>query len=262
MIKEIKLTTGYWVSHVFLLLLIISGAKASYGQTGKKNDNPSVNEIITTNPEGMGISLTIDFQKGPAHNHPLMAIWIEDTEGRYLQTLYVSRSVARGVFDYGDHSTGKWKPGEILRPAALPYWSHKRNVLNDKGNYMPRPGFEVADALSGATPRAGFRLLTRTDTVTGKKFRVLCEINQSWDWNNHWTNTMYPEDAEYKTSSQPAVVYAGEIDPTIEGIIVSLVPIGRSHHSGADGKLYNDLETLTTALKIASEITVTVSQHK
>ena len=135
---------------------------------------------------------------------------------------------------------------------------HKRNILNDKGNYMPRPGYEVADAYSGATPAADFRLFTRTDSITGKKFRLLCEINQSRDWNQHWTNTMYPDDKEYKTSSQPAVVYAAEVDPANEGIAVKLIPIGRSHQSGADGNLYNDLETLTTALKIASEITVTV----
>jgi hypothetical protein len=260
--KKSQLTIGSYLSQITLLFLIITSATLSYGQSGKKKNNIPANETITTNVDGMGIVLTIDFHKGPEHNHPLMAIWIEDMDGRYIQTLYVSQSIAKGVFAFGDKSTGKWKPGEIMRPAALPYWSHKRNVVNDKGNYMPRPGYEVADAYSGATPAADFRLLTRTDSIIGKKFMVLCEINQSWDWNSHWTNTKYPEDAEYKTSSQPAVVYAGEIEPQKAGGVVSLKPIGRSHHSGADGNLYHDLETLTTALKIASDITVTVGHVK
>jgi hypothetical protein len=39
-------------------------------------------------------------------------------------------------------------------------------------------------------------------------------------------------------------------------------PIGRSHHAGADGKLYNDLETLTTALKIVESVKVVVKAGK
>jgi len=34
--------------------------------------------------------------------------------------------------------------------------------------------------------------------------------------------------------------------------------IGRSHHSGATGELFDDLETMTTALHIAEEIIVRV----
>jgi hypothetical protein len=34
--------------------------------------------------------------------------------------------------------------------------------------------------------------------------------------------------------------------------------IGRSHHSGADGNLYKDIETLTTALQIADKVVVRV----
>ncbi len=240
------------------MAIVFSISAGSFAQKAKDKQASAGNETVRTNVNGMGISLTIDFKKGPEHNHPLMAFWIEDLDGNYIQSLFVARSIAKGVFAYGDKSSGKWQPGEILRPAALPYWSHKRNILNDKGNYMPRPGYEVADAYSGATPTTDFRLFTRTDSMIGKKFRLLCEINQSWDWNQHWTNTMYPDDNEYKTSSQPAVVYAAEVDPTNEGVAVKLIPIGRSHQSGADGNLYNDLETLTTALKIASEITVTV----
>lgn len=245
-----------------ILILICSTGNGLFAQTAKRNVKNPAKETITTNAAGMGIELTIDLLKGPAHNHPLMAVWIEDLDGRYIQTLYVARSIATGIFAFGDKSSGKWEPGEISRPAALPYWTHKRNVLNDKGNYLPGPGYEVPDAYSGATPGSDFRLITRPDSLITGKIRVLCEINQSWDWNKYWTNDLYPDDPEYKTSSQPAVVYAAEIDPSIEGNAVTLLPIGRSHHSGADGRLYHDLETLTTALKIFSEIKVTSGKTK
>jgi len=242
-----------------MALIFLMPANQTAAQSGKQKKGEPSSEIIMTNVKGSGIGLTLEFTKGPDHNHPLMAIWIEDLDGNYIQTLFVARSIATGIFAYGDKSGGKWQPGEIMRPAALPYWSHKRNILNNKGNYMPSKGFEVPDAFSGATPKANFRLLTRTDTVIPQKFRLLCEINQSWDWNKHWTNTKFPDDTDYNSSSQPAVVYAVEVNPTDEGVVLKLEPIGRSHHSGADGNLYHDLETLTTALKIASEITVTVN---
>ena len=242
-----------------VVLLLISAAlpAPAFSQKAKKQTTDPV-ETIVTNAGGSGNSLTFEFRKGPGHNHPLMAIWIEDLDGNYIQTLYVARSIAKGEFNYGDKTGGKWQPGEILRPAALPYWSHKRNILNDKGNYMPRKGYEVADAYTGATPSADFNLKSRTDNLMNGKFRILIEVNQSWDWNSYWTNNKFPDDKEYKTSSQPAVVYAAEIDPQRKGEKAALQVIGRSHHSGSDGKLYNDLETLTTALQIISSLTVTV----
>ena len=36
--------------------------------------------------------------------------------------------------------------------------------------------------------------------------------------------------------------------------------IGRSHYSGANGELFSDLETLTTALHIAEEIVIRIVQ--
>lgn len=254
-----KLFSTFFVFLSLGLVVAFSTMTASaYAQKNqKKQVSPSVDTLIT-NVNGTGTGLTIEFRKGPGHNHPLMAIWAEDLDGNYIQTLYVAHSIAKGEFAYGDKSTGRWQAGEILRPAALPYWAHKRNIINDQGNYMPKKGSEVPDAYSGATPKAGFRLLTRSDTLIGQKFRILCEINQSWDWNPYWTNNKYPDDKEYKTSSQPAVVYAAVIDTSQKGIAIELQPIGRSHHSGADGNLYQDLKTLTTALRIVSSITVSV----
>ena len=237
------------------LMLLSLVPNTLYAQWCKKKKD--VDHIaLVTNPEGKGLEMSIEFAKGPAHNHPLMAIWVEDLDGNYIQTLYVAQSIAKGVFTHGDKSTGRWKTGEISRPAALPYWVHKRNVKNDIGNYMPKAGFEVPDAYSGATPKANFTLETRTDNPISGKFRVLLEINQSWDWNRHWTNSMFPDDPEYKTSAQPAVVYVTEVDAGSSQKVYFMKPIGHSQYSGADGKLYPELNTLSTALEIVEEVKV------
>ena len=220
-----------------------------------------VNEVpdhIISNPEGKGPKLEVEMIRGEGHNHPLMAIWVEDLNGNFLQTLYVSESIAKGIFRHGDSSQGFWMPGEIRRPAALPYWSHKRGIMAGDGLYIPTPSNPIPDAYSGPTPDKSFILHTRLDERGARRIRVLFEINQTWDWNEYWTNNKFPEDDEYKTSCQPALVYATEIDLDDPRSGYTMNVIGRSHHSGADGKLYDDLETLTTALHIAEKIMVRV----
>jgi hypothetical protein len=213
---------------------------------------------ISSNPGGKGIPLEISMVRGEGHNHPLMAIWVEDDQGNYLQTLYVAESIGKGIFRHGDASRGFWKPGEIQRPAALPRWAHQRGILSETGLYIPSPRNPVPDAYTGPTPSGSFVLHTHLDEPGIRKFRVLFEINQTWDWNEFWTNNKYPDDEEYKTSCQPALVYQTLIDlddPKEEYVMEVL---GRSHHSGATGELFSDLETLTTAMHIADHIVVRI----
>ena len=79
--------------------------------------------------ENTGTALQITFEKGKEYNHPLFAIWLADENGKYIQTLYVSQSIGKGVFLRGSRKTGQWMPGEIERPAALPYWWGVKNML-------------------------------------------------------------------------------------------------------------------------------------
>ena len=201
--------------------------------------------------------LSLKFEKGKEHNHPLFAVWLADENGKYIQTLYVSKSVGKGYFEHGSRNTGRWMPGEIQRPATLPYWAHQRGVMNELGTYLPTPKNPVPDAYSGATPLSSFILNVKTDKKLSGKYRIYLELNQSWDWNEYWTNNKYPDDKEYITSSQPALVYSADFDTSQAGREIELKPVGRSHYAGSDGQLYTDLNTLTTALKIAKKITLT-----
>jgi hypothetical protein len=215
---------------------------------------------MTSNPEGEGPRLDIKMVRGEGHNHPLMAIWAEDENGKFIQTLFVAESIGKGVFQHGDSSRGFWMPGEIRRPAALPYWSHRRGIMAEDGLYIPTPEEPVADAYTGPTPGKSFILHTRLDEPPPRRFKLLFEINQTWDWNEHWTNNKFPEDEEYKTSCQPALVYSVVIDLDQPQESYEMKVIGRSHHSGASGELFKDLETMTTALHIAEQIIVTLPE--
>lgn len=224
-----------------------------------KSSKIPVNEIpdkVSSNLKGTGAELEIAFTRGEAHNHPLMAIWVEDLDSNYIQTLFVAESLGKGIFQHGDATSGKWLPSDIRRPAALPVWSHSRGVKEPDGLFVPTPEHAVPDAYTGPTPQTSFSLYTRLDKPIKSKFYVLFEINQTWDWNEFWTNNKYPDDNVYKTSCQPSLIYRALIDLNDNKYENPMELIGRGHHSGKDGKIYTDLETMTTALNITRKLTV------
>lgn len=227
-----------------------------------KNTPPTV-VVVQSNIDGQGTALSLEFHKGKAHNHPSFAIWLEDLQGNFIQTLFATRYVATGIYGYGELESGKWKPepGRAVRPATLPYWLHKRGQPTGRIPDLPTPENPLPDALTSATPTANFRLHTRADRALPRQFRVLMEINQPWDSNHYWTNNKFPEDYNYLTSLQPAVVYAVTIDLDSELDEYYLNPIGHSHWSGKNGLLYTNLSTLTTALQIADQIIVRLERR-
>jgi hypothetical protein len=166
--------------------------------------------------------------------------------------------VAKGKYGYGEIEPGKWKnePGEVRRPATLPYWAHKRNIKAPDGLYIPSPATAVPDALTSATPVNDFMLKTGSRYSGNKKFRILMEINQAWDSNRFWTNNKFPDNNNYFGSLQPALVYAVRVDPKNPETEYHLNPIGHSHPTGENETLFTDLTTLTTAKKIAHKIIV------
>lgn len=216
---------------------------------------PRVGYEFSTNENGAGSWFRIEFQRGTSFYYPLMAVWLEDIEGKYIQTLYVPNSVARSNFKYGVIRDGAWQPGVRRHPQIVPYWAHKRGVKASDGLYMPDQENPVPDAYSGATPVTGFILNARADKPIEQPVKVLVEINQNWDWNEYWTNDKFPGDEHYSLSCQPAVVYEALLDPDLQEDIV-MKPIGHSHPSGATGELFTDISTLTTALTIVDSIVV------
>jgi hypothetical protein len=237
---------------IFLLALFSIPSLAQ--RESKKQSTPIQ---IQANPEGLGDQIRVEIEKGKSFNHPSFAIWMEDMQGNYLQTLFVTKSVGKSIWQHGDSTGGQWKPGPVRRPASLPYWAHKRGIKAPDGYMVPSAENPVADAYTGATPKGSFSLSAKTDQpLQQKKFRLLLEVNQTWDWNASWTNNLFPEDLHYKSSAQPALVYAVTVD-LAEGFDTWVMhPIGHSHPSGENGKLYTDLSSLSTALQIILKASV------
>jgi hypothetical protein len=95
------------------------------------------------------VELTFTFtrQGGAASNQ--FAVWIEDTEGKYIKSLYATRYTANG--------------GYSRRPSSIPAWVLKSGLSN-----MTKP---QVDAITGATPQTG--ALTYTWDGTDSRGAVL-----------------------------------------------------------------------------------------
>jgi hypothetical protein len=238
----------------FALILLIYGTSCS--QHGKLSKSKQVPDTIYTNVDASGSQLVIALNEGGKHNHPTFVFWLEDTEGNFLQTLYVTRYIATGIYGHGDAGDGEWKrtEGEAIRPATLPYWLHKRNTENPNQSLVPTPKNPIADAYTGATPESDFVLVAKTDKKIPGKFRLLMEINQPWDWNDYWTTLKYPDETDYNPSAQPSLIYAVTIDTNCQNCEFFLNPIGHGHYSGKNGKLYTDLRTFSSAFNIVESV--------
>jgi len=216
-------------------------------------------DVVVTNVNGAGAQFEISFTKGEKFSHPVIAIWLETSEGKYIQTLYVSKSVATGYFEHGDNKSGKWAPGPRRRPATAPYWSHKRNVQEADGLFVPTAATAIPDAYTGPTPLSSFMLKSKSDSTLHQPVRVVFEINQAFDFNKTWTTTRFPGDQFYATSGQPSLIYATDvIDLNAPAEKYEMKLLGHGHYSGATGELFTDVSGFTTALEIVKQVVVKV----
>lgn len=240
--------TNFLFTLVILTFFVLSGCK-----TTKEYADSSLSFSI--NKESEAADLKINFYKGEGFNHPTFAIWVEDMEGNYLKTLYVTKSFASGIFGHEMVGDTVWKrtSGPSTQPAALPYWIHKKGLVDGKV-LIPTIEHPFVDAYTGATPSSNFELKAASNMTS--KYRIIFEVNQAWDWNKYWTNNKFPGNTAYSHSAQPSVIYAVEIND--DNNIFYLNPIGHGSPTGEDGKLYTDLHTLTTAKKIYDIIKIEI----
>ncbi|HKM94560.1 MAG TPA: hypothetical protein VJY41_12985 [Prolixibacteraceae bacterium] len=237
---------------MLILLLIVVPMLEPFAQIRSKN----VVEF-ETNKGLNGKKLEIAFNKGKKFKDPTFAIWIEDMEGKYIETLYVTQYLGSGIYRHAKRAEGRplSKSGPAKRPSTLPVWLHQRN---NGTSLLPTPDAPVLDAISGATPKNSFILNTASTQKLPAQFKVMFEINQPFDYNKHWTKEIYPAEFDYNYSAQPALVYAAVIDNSKKSDKVQFELIGHSHYSGRNGELYSDVSSFTTALSIVEKIFVVV----
>ena len=216
-------------------------------------------EELTTLAEATGKALTIEVTAGESWENsfkvalvktikitPQIAIWIEDPNGQYLDTLYVTEKFAK--------QTWTSKNDVTVRPESLPYWMHKRAAA---GQQPPTRNAPLPDAVTGASPKTGMILHTKAVTNLSD-IVVLIELNSSYDENDAFPKKAKKGAANYNAvSGQPAVVYAANVNLSQPGAYPFEL-IGHSSPSGADGQLFRDTSTLTTALNILGSAVVTV----
>ena len=106
-----------------LLLMTCSLAfLAACGQPAAKEDQSAQNGLMT-------ISFDYMAQDGYASNQ--FAVWVENTDGAVVKTLYATRFAAKGGFE--------------KRPDAIPLWVERSGVAQ----------MDSVDAITSATPKSG-----------------------------------------------------------------------------------------------------------
>lgn len=185
-------------------------------------------------------------------NPPQIAVWVEDMQGKYLSTVYVSHKAAAQDWQMAKGNR---------RKEALPHWCHCRGIKYKDGLYLPTRDKPLADGISGATPRGSFGIKLNPAKAL-KQFVVKIEINHSADFNGYYPSSAKEDDAHYsggkEGSGQPAVIYKAEVDLSEGQTVFEAGLIGHSSPDGSTGEIYPDISGLTTALHIVKRITLHV----
>lgn len=172
-----------------------------------------------------------------------MAVWVEDSQGNYIATLYATSKIV--YQNWGKDANN----GQIKRDEALPYWTHKKGSAQI-----------VPDTVTSATSKGNSTINTKLNT-TNDTYLIIAEINQSTDFNDYYPKEAKQGDDNYSGgingSGQPAIVYAATINAA-DNKTFELLPIGQSSPDGSNGNLYKDLSKLTTAKDIISKITFAI----
>ena len=174
-----------------------------------------------------------------------MAVWLEDETGRFVDTVYVTRKTAvRGLGNRGGGLDDRWGGSRL---SVLPVWAHRRGVDYGDGNYYPSREQPLPDAVTSATPKAGWFEWTHQGLYPLQPgvYYFYIEVNESFDSNETENYSWY--------RGQPSVVWRGriEVGPRASGGRAEL--IGHGSPDGSDGLVREDVSRLTTALELIKE---------
>lgn len=215
-----KVLIGLLLTAGFIFLLVT-----------KDNLNPSISK-------NSDFSIKIEKGNNYLHNYnifwfinkknpPQIAIWSEDKNGNYIDTLYVTDKVKEDSW--------KKSPGDkesISRPEALPVWSHK--VVNK------------ADIVSSASKENIDINLDNSEKI----YKIFVEVNHSTDFNKYFPKDANINDKNYSGgefgSGQPSLIYVVNIHDKENDFKL----VGTGHPAGKDGEIHNLLDKVDTAKRI------------
>ena len=241
---------------------------AGYALKELKPIDRQLTETLTTRFDQQGRKINIDIKAGPHYSGPgavilgvqttgtpQMAMWVEDTRGNYLETLYVTKKASNSSY-----LQSLFDDVETRRPEALPHWSHSRGIKSNDGLMMPSGSQPIADAMTGATPVASFDVNTITSSDQ-QTLVIKLEINRSFDFNEVYHAQAFPDDEVYSgsgNSAQPSLIYAATVALNDDQPYYFMQLIGRGHHSGKDGEVHADLSGITTAKQMVGRAIIEV----
>ena len=234
---------------LFALFLVLYACSSCQDELIEYQQNDIKVEIEAGGQWQHDFSLFLGIKK---KNSPQIAIWVEDLEGRYLSTIYVTDRIA----------TQSWMAaGGNRRKEALPHWCYSRGVQYSDGLYLPTKKEPLTDGISGATPTGSFDVKVTPLRESGP-FVVKVELNHSTDFNDFYPKSASEGDANYSGgkmgSGQPALVFAATVDLASGRKTFRADLVGHSSPDGTDGNIRTDLSGLTTALDIVKQITVSI----
>jgi len=244
-----------------------------YGTSLRANSEKELNLFeyeVMEMEMGKHTQLSIDLLRAQHYWHPQMAIWAEDTLGNYIETVYVSKATAQGLF-FGGRSKENFKAFDekghaehsYRRVNALPVWSHSRGVQYEDDLYVPPNGSPLPDGITGATFIDNFKLLSSIDSIN--QFNLRIEINVAFDDNEYYSEFDFPDDETFHNGTgqlgQPSIIFDAQIDLTDGKDYYLMELIGHGHHSGQTGEIYEDLSSLTTAKEIVERVVVGVKSN-
>lgn len=182
---------------------------------------------------------------------PQVAVWLEDEDGNYIRTLYVTERAGHKSWIFGP------KEG---RPESLPVWygASKDGSASDKESASPAtasasstpsaPLSRELDAVTGATPKSA---LTLSAQIEDRACIIKAEFNNSFDYNDFYTKK------SSGVNGQPSVVYSSKIPADLAaGQEITLDFAGTGSLTGEDSAISKNTQNLTTAKKIVKSVTV------
>ena len=163
------------------------------------------------------------------------AVWLEDLDGNYLETLYVTNKAGKKSWIFGP------KEG---RPEALPVWYHASKYSPKKDQNNSSSELKL-DAVTSATNKS---TLIFTREIGDGPYIIKAEFNTSFDYNDSYNKN------NSGVNGQPSVIYEAKIDKNSGELVLNFS--GTGSLDGTDGNIHKDTKGLTTAKSIVKEVKV------
>lgn len=183
--------------------------------------------------------LTVNIVPGKIweNRKPQCAVWICDSNGNYVDTIYVTNSAAKKGWKFSP------KAG---RPDSLPVWYFSANV-------NPASPAQNFDAVASATPKKSITVSHNVPLENGKTYIAYTEVNQSFDYNETYTKK------NSGVNGQPSVVYSKEFIASNESFEIELDYTGTGSLDGSSGNISkSESSKLTSAQDIIAHVFVVI----